>query len=327
LAVGTAIPPVQRRPGRAAARGSAWKPVVKGAAVAALAAAVAVPLVRRRFKIPPAATTAAVAGGPLGLAVAQPRTKLRDAGMYALQMWAFFVGHELPYDDEQDLRKRLKVDYPIKLDRMIGGGRLPNARLQKALSGMGHVNWLDRTLAWVHWLWFFEPHGSLTWILAKHPERFARSARQMSAVYDVGCAIYYAAPTAPPWWASKEGHTDEEVRRIMVEVGEKQWGRAWDRMYSSLDGNPWAAMPSLHFAASVMAALLLAEAGPAEGAFGWAYAGALGFALVYLGEHYVTDLVAGALLVLAVRKGEPHFEPAALAVSRGLQRLERIAND
>ena len=39
------------------------------------------------------------------------------------------------------------------------------------------------------------------------------------------------------------------------------------------------------------------------GAVGWAYAGALGFALVYLGEHYVADLIAGAALTEGVRAG------------------------
>ena len=53
-------------------------------------------------------------------------------------------------------------------------------------------------------------------------------------------------------------------------------------------------MPSLHFATSVMAALLLSESGPVAGAVGWAYASTLGFALVYLGEHYVADLLGGA---------------------------------
>jgi hypothetical protein len=86
-------------------------------------------------------------------------------------------------------------------------------------------------------------------------------------------------------------------------------------------------MPSLHFATSLMAALLLAEAGPAEGALGWAYAGALGFALVYLGEHYVVDLLAGTAIVIAVRRGERYVEPVAQALSRALQRLERIANE
>ena len=84
-------------------------------------------------------------------------------------------------------------------------------------------------------------------------------------------------------------------------------------------------MPSLHFAASLMAAILLTEAGPVEGASGGRTCGALGFALVYLGEHYVIDLVAGAALVWIVRKGEPYAEPLALGASRALQRLERIA--
>ena len=45
-------------------------------------------------------------------------------------------------------------------------------------------------------------------------------------------------------------------------------------------------MPSLHFATSLLAAILLAETGALAGAVGWAYARTLGFALVYLGEHY-----------------------------------------
>jgi hypothetical protein len=84
-------------------------------------------------------------------------------------------------------------------------------------------------------------------------------------------------------------------------------------------------MPSLHFATSVMAALLLAEIGPVPGALAGAYAAALGFALVYLGEHYVTDLLAGAALVALVRRAEPLAEPLVGAVNRVLRGLERVA--
>jgi membrane-associated phospholipid phosphatase len=294
--------------------------------VAGLAAAVAIPLLRRKLKIPAAVTAPALAAGPPSLAVVGRRTRLRDAGMYALQMWMFTMGHELPYDDPDAARRRLRVGYPIRADRFLGGGELPNVRLQRALAGLGRRNAVDRFLSWVHWTWFLEPHGALTWILARHPEHFARSARQMSAVFDLGCAIYMAVPTAPPWWASEEGYTDAKVRRIMVEVGEEEWGKAWPALYDTLGGNPWAAMPSLHFATSLMAALLLAEAGPAEGALGWTYAGVLGLALVYLGEHYVVDLLAGAAIVVAVRRGERYADPVAQVVNRGLQRLERMAN-
>ena len=294
--------------------------------MAGLAAAVAIPLLRRKLKIPAAVTATALAAGPPSLAVVGRRTRLRDAGMYALQMWMFTMGHELPYDDPDAARRRLRVHYPIRPDRFLGGGELPNVRLQRGLAGLGRRNAIDRFLSWVHWTWFFEPHGALTWILARHPEHFARSARQMSAVFDLGCAIYMAVPTAPPWWASEEGYTDAKVRRIMVEVGEEEWGKAWPALYDTLGGNPWAAMPSLHFATSLMAALLLAEAGPAEGALGWTYAGVLGLALVYLGEHYVVDLLAAVAIVVAVRRGERYADPVAQVVNRGLQRLERMAN-
>jgi membrane-associated phospholipid phosphatase len=111
----------------------------------------------------------------------------------------------------------------------------------------------------------------------------------------------------------------------MAEVGERFWGRLWSPLYDFLGGNPVAAMPSLHFATSVMAAKMLTEAGPVEGVVGWAYAGTLGFALVYLGEHYFIDLVAGLALTELVSRAAPHAAPALLSVSRSVQALERRA--
>jgi membrane-associated phospholipid phosphatase len=315
---------------------------VRAAAVGALAAAFVVPLARRRLRIHPAVTVAATAAGPFALATLLPRTRARDAALFALQMWAFTVIHELPYDDPERLRGRLRVRYPIVVDRFLGAGELPNVRLQRAFSRPGETTRLDRVLAIVHWAWFLEPHLALVWILLRNDERFPRAARQMAAAFDIGCAIYYAVPTAPPWWAAEQGHVaahegraSEEIvaaappprlRRVMVEVGEGTWGRAWPALYSSLGGNPWAAMPSLHFGTSLLAALLLSESGAVAGAAGWSYAITLAFALVYLGEHYVIDLLVGGAVVAIARRGEPLARPLAEGVSRAAQRLERIAN-
>ena len=297
-----------------------------GASVA-IGAAFAVPLLRRRVKVPAAASLAAVAAAPLALAVLRPRTRARDALVFALQMWGFAIAHELPYDDPDALRRRLKVRYPIAVDRALGFGELPNVRLQRAFSVPGQVTKRDRFLSFVHWAWFLQPHAALLWILLRDEERFPRAARQMAGVYDLGCLVYFLVPTAPPWWAGENGELGSEVRRVMVEVGEDVWGPAWTPLYEALGGNPWAAMPSLHFATSLQAALLLSESGRIPGALGWSYATCLGFALVYLCEHYVVDLVAGATLVAGVRRGERSAEPAALALSRAVQRLERMAND
>jgi len=300
--------------------------VVRAGAAAAIGAAIAVPLLRKRARIPAPLTIAACAGGPLGLAVLHPRSRKRDVAMYALQMWAFTMVHELPYDDPERLRARLKIRYPIRADEKIGFGRLPNVRLQQGLARLRGVGALNRFLTWAHWLWFLEPYAALLFILLRHPDRFPRAARRLAAVFDLGCAAYFFAPTAPPWWAFEQGYVDEPVRRIMVEVGEDTWRSAWPAMYGALGGNPWAAMPSLHFATSMSAAISLSEAGRRPGAAGWAYALTLGFALVYLGEHYVTDLIAGGGLVAAVQRGESLAEPAVEAVNRRLQGLERLAN-
>jgi membrane-associated phospholipid phosphatase len=303
----------------------ALRAIVRAGAAGAVAAAVAVPLMRRRHRIPAAVTVVACASGPLALAVLRPRSGKRDVALFALQMWGFTMVHELPYDNPERLRRRLLTRYPIAIDRAIGLGRLPTVRLQRALARLPRVEVLNRCLTWVHWLWFLEPHAGLLFILIRHPDRFPRAARQLAAVFDIGCAAYFAAPTAPPWWSSEQGIAGEDVRRIMVGIGEDTWGSAWPRMYGTLGSNPWAAMPSLHFAASAMTAISLSEAGRLPGAIGWGYALSLGFALVYLGEHYVTDIAAGAALVAAVRRGEPLAEPAVLAVNRGLRRLERLA--
>jgi membrane-associated phospholipid phosphatase len=311
----------------------ALRTAIRVGAAAAVAAAVTLPPLRKRLKLRPSATVAIAAAGPPALAVLQPRTRARDVALYALQMWGFTMAHEVPYDDPEALRARLRIDYPIRIDRAIGGGELPNARLQRTLADPAEPNALDRFLSLVHWAWFFVPHATLVYVLLRDDEldpperRFPRAARQMAATYDLGCAGYFAVPTAPPWWAAENGYLgDERVRRLMVDVGERVWGRAWPRLYDSLGGNPWAAMPSLHFGSSLMAAELLRETGPVAGGLGWAYALTLGFALVYLGEHYVTDLAAGAALVAAVRGGEPVADPVVSRVSAAIQRLERLAN-
>ena len=64
-------------------------------------------------------TVAATVAGPLGTAILLPRTKPRDALLFAQQMWAFTVVHELPYDDPEGLRRRLRVRYAVKWDRII----------------------------------------------------------------------------------------------------------------------------------------------------------------------------------------------------------------
>src|SRR6202142_4638715 len=108
---------------------------------------------------------------------------------------------------------------------------------------------------------------------------------------------------------------------MLNEYGELFWGDRWGALYDVLGGNPLAAMPSLHFATSLMAAHVLTDVGPVAGAVGWTYAVTLGLALVYLGEHYVADLLAGAALAETVRLSAPKAAWLARGFSRFVQAL------
>jgi membrane-associated phospholipid phosphatase len=306
-------------------RATAWGVVAIG---------VAAPLVRKRVKAPPLAVQAVAYAAPLGLCVAVRRSRKRDAAVCALQMWAYVAAYKFPHDDPDAQERRVRVDYPIVLDRALGFGVLPSVRLQRALSrgGRDGPRWraVDRVLVWAHWSWFMVPHGSIAYILVRHTARFPRAAVMTYATFNLGASFYWLVPTAPPWWpaAAEAGGLEGEVavRRMMVEYGEDFWKDGWGSLYSVFGGNPLAAMPSLHFATSLMAALLLAEVGPIAGALGFAYAATLGFALVYLGEHYVVDLLAGAALTVGVRRWGPRAGPMIDRFGRAVAALEARAH-
>jgi membrane-associated phospholipid phosphatase len=265
------------------------------------------------------------AAAPVALVVAVPRSRARDVALCALNMWGYIAAYEMPNDDHEALERRVHIDYPIACDRALGLGVPPTVRLQRRCATDGTISGFERVLVWCHWVWFAVPHCSVAYVLLRKPQRFPSAAARMYAVFDTGAIFYWAIPTAPPWYAALHGRFGDSepvvVRRMMIEYGEQFWGESWPELVKVLGGNPLAAMPSLHFATSLMAAHLLSETGPVAGTIGWSYAATLGLALVYLGEHYATDLVGGALLAETVRALAPRLTPSAVALAARLEAL------
>jgi membrane-associated phospholipid phosphatase len=290
---------------------------------------VSAPALRRRVKIPPGGVMSAAAIAPPALALAMAPSRRREIAICLVNMWAYLAAYELPHDDPQRQAQRVRIDYPIDADRVLGLGVPPTVRLQRGLSTPGTINRFERVLVFCHWVWFAVPHGCVGYILLRHPKRFPSAAARMYAVFDLGAIFYWAIPTAPPWYAALHGRLEEagspRVRRMMIEYGEEFWGERWPALYDVLGGNPLAAMPSLHFATSIMGANLLSEVSPAAGAAAWTYTALLGLALVYLGEHYAVDLVGGAALAETVRRGAPRAKPLAQRVVRSLNGIHQRA--
>jgi len=158
----------------------------------------------------------------------------------------------------------------------------------------------------------------MAYLMAVHPEYVPRAGARLSAAYHLTCPFYFFAPEAPPWWASeREGRMGGEVERVARLVAFDLLGRqpADD---AKMPGNPWGSMPSDHISSAAITAMGLAEVSPLYGALGWTYVGAASFAVVYLGEHYVADVLVGLLIAAAVTRLEPVAAPFVRAVARAV---------
>jgi membrane-associated phospholipid phosphatase len=287
-------------------------------AAASVPVAVALTTARRRIGLHPAATLSAGCIPPLGCAIAVPAGRLRYAAIAAAYLNLFKVGWELPYDDPDRLRRRLWIDEPIRFDTVVGLGVPPGLRLQRALRRPGEVTALDRVATAVYGSWFV-PHLLLAYLLTRHDEYVPRAGARLSAAYHLTTPFYWVTPEAPPWWASeKAGRMNGEIERVvrLVVCDVLRRPPAQD---GSPPGNPWGSMPSDHISSAAITAMGLAEVGPLYGAIGWGYVASASFAVVYLGEHYVADVLAGLLVAEAVRRAEPYAGPFVRAVARAVQ--------
>jgi membrane-associated phospholipid phosphatase len=102
---------------------------------------------------------------------------------------------------------------------------------------------------------------------------------------------------APPWMASVNGHLGgapihRVVQETLTTLGGSQLGSKVEQ--GAAYSNRVAAMPSLHAAIPMMLVLFFWREVRLRGRVVLvAYALAMSFALVYGGEHYVVDVVAG----------------------------------
>ena len=282
--------------------------------------AIALTTFRKQVNLPSWLAVAIASGVPLAVAAAlPPRSRVRYAAAGMAYMWLFKTSWELPADDEGQHRKRLNVDYPIRFDSALCGGVPPGLRLQRALRTNGRVSLLDGAVCVIYGSWFL-PHVLLGYALLRHPEYVPRAAGRLAASYHLTTPFYWFVPTAPPWWASEvAGRMDGDVHRVVRAVVCKILNRPPPSEDDEVPGNPWGSMPSDHISSAAMTAMALSEIGVAHGVAGWLYVAGAAFAVIYLGEHYLMDVLAGLAVAEIVRQAEPLAAPVVRAVAYALE--------
>ena len=268
---------------------------------------------------PPAASAhgfGAHVAGPAALALAAPRTPLRDAGIYGAPDVGLFCHFDMADDDPEAFRARVKVRYPVVLDRIIGLGEAPTVRLQRTVGRRGDVGPLELRPFGGALELVPVPHGTCAYILLRHRKHFERSTVLMAVCFDARVRRLLAS-----------AHRPAVVRwpRGGAPAGAPDHGRGGGAVLGTPLGPALPVLfkeirsPRCPHSTSVpprwqRACSHRSDRGTARA--GWTYALTLGFGLVYLGEHYVVDLLAGLALSETLWHLAPRLGPAARALRR-----------
>ena len=205
-----------------------------------------------------------------------------------------------------------QTGYVIEMERALFFGQVPTVWLQERLFD-GGVGLLEVLSTLVYVTYFLAPHLVALLIWRYRPEQFKRFVVAVLGVVYLGLLVSLVLPTVPPWLAAGDGALpplDRIVRLTLLEIGS-----GTDAAYDVVGPNAVAAMPSLHMALTVVILAAARGAGRGLRLVVAGYTLAMGFALVYGAEHYVVDLIIGALVAALVWRATGVLRPSVAAKS------------
>jgi membrane-associated phospholipid phosphatase len=202
----------------------------------------------------------------------------------------------------------LQMDALVDADELLFFGHVPTVWLQARIIEP-ETQWWEAITALVYVSHFFACFGLAGWLYVRRRLEWRRFINRFLTLNIVGMLTYILVPAAPPWYASAEGalgHTTRTISRGFDLIGLKQAGSILSEGQGSV--NHVAAMPSLHGGYSFLFSLFLWQYARRTRWLLLAYPVAMAFTLVYSGEHYVIDILAGWLYAWLVHAGWTKWE-------------------
>jgi hypothetical protein len=202
--------------------------------------------------------------------------------------------------------------YPqIRADELLFGGTVPTVTLQRWFYTPRSPHVWDYFLVLVYLSYFFVPLVTAALIWKFRHDWFGLYALTLMILAVMALVTYAAFPATPPWLAGLRHDIPHVYRVIHGLAGQMhiRMGRAFGSKSDFV--NPVAAVPSLHFAVTTAFVLFFWPLAKRWRPLLVAYLTAMGLALVYIGEHYVFDLLIGGLYAVIAYA-------AARAIIRGL---------
>jgi len=210
---------------------------------------------------------------------------------------ALLLGYEMLRGFADDKGLRVQVESLVNIERGIFGF-IPTEKLQALLYTAGKISWYDYLAVTVYFLHFPLPLITAFFLWLKDKAQFNRFIIALLVLSFAGFVTFLLLPAAPPWYATEQGliKTEKIINIIIAQIG---WSWNLSYFYNSLNPNPVAAVPSLHAAYPWLTFLALRNYSKRIGWFFLPFPILVWFSIVYLGEHYVIDAIAGVIYAQA----------------------------
>jgi membrane-associated phospholipid phosphatase len=185
----------------------------------------------------------------------------------------------------------------LDIEKFLFFGHDPANVLQDWL-WTGQLQWYDQALSAINRVHFIVPPTLAFALWLKRRALFYRFAATLLVLSYAGALTFAIYPAAPPWAAAEKHLIPFIANPAGVQAAQSPLPTDGGPLYHLVDGNPYAAIPSLHGGYSFLVFLFLATLiwntrwrwlVPVAGL----YPIVQGFSAVYTGNHYVVDLLIG----------------------------------
>src|SRR6478736_95703 len=227
-----------------------------------------------------------------------------------------FVALIVVYEESRGIAHTLHPHpyYAPQLDaeKALFFGHVPSVDLQGWL-WTGSLHWYDQFLSAMTRIHFIVPPTLAFGLWLKRRALFYRFAATLLALSYAGALTFWLFPAAAPWAASERGLIPFLASPANVQAATSPLPTDAGPVYRLVDGNPYAAVPSLHGGYSLLVVLFVATlAWPTRWRW-WVIVPAAAYpliqsiAVVYTGNHYVVDLLIGFVYAIGAVYGVHRF--------------------
>lgn len=203
------------------------------------------------------------------------------------------------------------VTEPIMADLRLFGS-IPTVVLQQ----LYRSNFLDYLGAFFYSLHLIAP-TVFAFVLWKYsPKNFPKYTLALAMGTYSALVTFLVYPVAPPWYGLKLVYGANTVTRVLYDVDSNVGIPFFRTIFDYISSDPYAAFPSLHAMFPWLISLFALKIKKTKALPILVFPAGVWFSAVYLGEHYVVDIIGGIIYAtiafLLVEKLVPCITPKLL---------------